>query len=113
MDQRLVPSDPLSFIQSCVERRQIRWTHHASMRLRQRSIRIETVLSAVESFEIIEEYREDKYLPSYLIRAAEEGVVFHFHGAVDVEGDNVRIVTVYVPDPQEWDPELRTRRVPE
>ena len=62
---------------------------------------------------MIEEYSEDKYLPSYLIRADRAGLVFHIHLAADVEGDNVRIVTAYLPNPHEWDPELRTRRIPE
>ena len=57
-----------------------------------------------------EEYPEDKYLPSFLVRAEHEKAVFHFQVATDVEGDNIRIVTVYVPDPEEWDPGFRVRK---
>jgi hypothetical protein len=32
--------------------------------------------------------------------------------AVDVEGNNVRVVTAYRPDPGEWGPDLKTRRSP-
>ena len=113
LDQRIVPKDPLAFIQSCVRRKQIRWTYHATMRFRQRVIGFEAVLDSVDSYEVIEEYSEDKYLPSYLIRAGQEGSIFHIHAAADLEGDNVRIVTAYVPNPQEWDTELRTRRMVE
>jgi len=67
------------------------------MRLRQRLITVQTVLDAVESYDLIEEYPGDKYLPSYLIRAEHGNTVFHMQIATDVEGDNVRIVTVYVP----------------
>jgi hypothetical protein len=35
---------------------------------------------------------------------------FHALFAVDVEGDNVRIVTAYHPDPNEWETDMRTRR---
>ena len=29
----------------------------------------------------------------------------------DVEGENIRIVTMYPPDPNEWDEGLRFRRI--
>jgi hypothetical protein len=30
--------------------------------------------------------------------------------AMDVEGDNARVVTAYRPDPDEWHDDLKTRR---
>jgi hypothetical protein len=36
--------------------------------------------------------------------------VFHAQIATDVEGDNIRIVTMYTPDPNEWGEGLRIRR---
>jgi hypothetical protein len=59
---------------------------------------------------VIEEYPEDKYLPSYLIRGEYEELVFHVHIATDVIEDNVRMVTAYVPDPSKWDANFRRRR---
>jgi hypothetical protein len=61
----------------------------------------------VESYEIVEAYPEDKYLPSYLILGSNE---FHVLFAVDWKGDNVRVGTAYRPDPTEWSPDLKTRR---
>jgi len=49
-------------------------------------------------------------LPSFLLRGEFEGRVFHAHVATDVEGENIRIVTMYTPDPKEWDEGLRFRR---
>jgi len=72
---------------------------------------VETVLGAVDTFEVIEEYPADRYLPSYLVRAVDpNGRVFHLHAAVDVRGDNIRIVTTYIPEPGEWDGDFRIRR---
>jgi hypothetical protein len=34
----------------------------------------------------------------------------HVLVAADIEGDNVRIITAYRPDPSEWEADLRTRR---
>jgi hypothetical protein len=68
------------------------------------------LVAAVNSFEIIENYPDDKYLPSFLLRAETAGVVFHVQAATDVQGNNVRIVTMYIPEPEEWDRDFRVRR---
>jgi len=69
------------------------------------------VLESVDSFELIESYPEDKYLPSYLIYAVHRKTqVIHILFAVDVVEDNVRVVTVYHPDTGQWRKDLKTRR---
>jgi hypothetical protein len=80
------------------------------MRLAGRFIPRETILAAVATYELVESYPEDKYLPSYLILARHAGEAFHVLFAVDVQGDNVRVVTAYRPEPGEWQPDLKTRR---
>lgn len=109
-DESRIPEDPLAFIARCIRERRIFWTYHVNMRFGQRPISREIILSAVDSFEIIEEYPEDKYLLSYLIRAEHERLVFHVHIATDIIGDNVRIVTAYIPDPGRWEDDFRRRR---
>ncbi len=108
--QRKVPDDPLTFIQQCIRSRRVLWTYHVNMRLHGRYITRREILEAVDNYEIIKEYPDDKYLPSYLVLAKHGGSVFHVLFATDVEDDNVRIVTAYHPNPKEWDPDLRTRR---
>jgi hypothetical protein len=108
--QRSVPENPLTFIKQCIEGKRIFWTYHVNMRLGIRPISRETILGAVDSFEIIEEYPDDKYLPSYLLKAIHGELVFHVQIATDVVLDNIRIVTAYKPDPAKWDREFRTRR---
>ena len=77
------------------------------MRLEGRHIARTEILEAVDSYSIVESYPEDKYLPSYLVLAGE---TFHVLFAVDIEGGNVRVVTAYRPDPNEWEPGFRVRR---
>jgi len=60
--------------------------------------------------EIIESYPEDKYLPSYLVWATSGAGPFHVLFAADVEGDNVRIVTAYRPNADEWESDLKSRK---
>jgi hypothetical protein len=80
------------------------------MRLEQRSLGSEMLIKAIDSLEIIESCPDDKYLPSFLVRGAAEGRVFHAQIATDVDARNVRIVTMYVPVSDEWDAGFRTRR---
>ena len=112
LPDRTLPADPLRFIQECVRDRQVLWTYHVNMRLRGRFIRRETVLDAVESYEIIEAYPTDKYLPSYLVLGRAVGEAFHVLIAADVEGRNVRVVTTYRPSASEWEDDWKTRRTP-
>lgn len=97
MADRKLPGDPLYFIQECVRNRRVLWTYHVNMRLKGRFIPREAVLNAVESYEIIEAYPGDKYLPSYLVLARSPRDVFHVLFAADLEGGNVRVVTTYRP----------------
>jgi len=82
------------------------------MRLRRRFIERTSILGAVDLFEVIESYPDDKYLPSYLVHARAGGTVFHVLFAADVAADNVRVVTAYRPDPRDWERDLKTRRKP-
>jgi hypothetical protein len=108
--ERKLPDDPLKFIRRCVIRGQVFWTYHVNMRLRGRFITRQAILQANERYEIIDEYPKDKYLPSYLVYAEYQGDIFHILFAVDLEGVNVRIVTAYRPNPEEWEEGFRTRR---
>jgi len=76
----------------------------------ERHISREAILFSVDTYEIIEEYPEDKYLPSYLIYAEYEEQVIHILIAVDIQGDSVTIVTTYKPTLNKWEPDFKTRR---
>jgi hypothetical protein len=84
------------------------------MRLAGRFIPRESILGVVETLELVKAYPDDKYFPSYLVLgradADADADALHVLVAVDVEGDNVRIVTAYRPDPAEWQDDLKTRR---
>lgn len=62
------------------------------------------------TYQLVEAYPDDKYFPSYLILARHGSDAFHVLFATDVEGDNVRVVTSYRPDPGEWQADLKARR---
>jgi len=109
-DKRLAPSDPIRFIQDCIRRGHVLWTYQVNMRLVGRFIPRTTILGAVETLELVEAYPEDKCLPSYLVLGGAGADALHVLVAVDVEGDNVRVVTAYRPDSSEWQDDWKTRR---
>jgi len=49
-------------------------------------------------------------LPSYLVWATSGGGPFHALFAADVDRDNVRIVTAYRPNADEWKSDLKSRK---
>ena len=105
----------LAFIRRCVREGQLLWTYHVNMRLRQRDIARRMVTESVDSYRIVEHYPQSqvsRYLPSYLIYAEHNGKAIHILFAVDTEGDTVRVITVYRPDPSEWEVGFLRRKKP-
>ncbi len=69
---RWLPDDPVRFIQDRIRQGRILWTYHVNMRLAERFISREAILAAVYSYELVESYPDDKYLPSYLLLSRRE-----------------------------------------
>ncbi len=103
-------NDALTFIKSCIKEGKVFWTYHVHMRLQGRYIAREQILAAVDTFEIIEDYPNDKYLPSCLVWAKAGNDIIHIHVALDREGANVRIITAYRPTSDKWAADLKRRR---
>jgi hypothetical protein len=80
------------------------------MRLQERRLTGAILVDAIDALEIIETYPHDKYLPSFLLRGEVPAFVFHVLVATDLEGDNIRVVTIYLPDSELWDETGRVRR---
>lgn len=99
----------IDFIKQCVKERRVRWSYHLNMRLKERFIPREMILNSVDNFEIIEEYPNDKYLPSCLIYSEYEGVKFHIQIALDFDDRSIVLVTAYKPSSDKWHKDLKTR----
>lgn len=104
--------DILEFIKSCIRGRRIYWTYHVNMRLKERFIHREEILTSADTYEIIEQYPEDKYLSSYLLCAKFKEKIIHLLIATDIENNNIRIVTAYEPTLEKWEKDFKTRRRP-
>ena len=82
-----IPAEPLAFIRACIAAGRVRWTYHVTMRLQERRLNSEVLRNAVATFEVIEAYVGDKYLPSYLVRGEVSEFVFPALVATDLAGD--------------------------
>jgi hypothetical protein len=60
------------------------------LRLAGRFIPRESTLAAVASYELVEAYPDDKYLPSYLILARHDRDIFHVLFAADETSNGAR-----------------------
>jgi len=108
--QHRLPENSLLFIQQCVRRHRLFWSYHVNMRMRARGIKRDQIIQAVDSFEIIEDYPDDKYLPSCLVFAlSSENRVMHCVIALDVAEENVRVVTAYYPSYEYWSKDMKKR----
>ncbi|MBF0397451.1 MAG: DUF4258 domain-containing protein [Desulfobacterales bacterium] len=110
MDNIIITPNPLEFIKRCVHQRKLLWTYHVNMRLKNRRISRDAIIESFPYYEIIEEYPNDKYFPSYLVYSKYKNIIFHVLFAIDVQGDNARIITAYLPNPDEWENNFKKRK---
>lgn len=85
------------------------FTNHVLERIRQREVTKRDLLNVIKTGEIIEQYPNDYPFPSCLILGIAEN---HnpLHIVCGLGKNKVWVVTVYIPDTEEWEDDLKTRR---
>lgn len=84
-------------------------TEHARIRLIERGIVINDVVSCIASGEIIKQYEDDKPFPSCLIL----GTSTHntpIHIVVSIDSEYIHLITAYYPDADKWESDFKTRK---
>jgi len=76
----------------------------------ERQISSEEVREALSLGEVIERYPYDTPYPSSLVSGIVGGRPLHVVAAHNEIVDELIVITVYRPDPQQWDNEFRRRR---
>jgi hypothetical protein len=74
---------------------------HTRKRMIERGLKINEVKEAIQNGIIIEEYTDDKPLPSYLIYGKTSNYR-HIHVVIGIDEEITAIITVYEPDPTKW-----------
>ena len=83
---------------------------HAVRRMFERGIRAEEVRAVIAAGETIERYPDDTPYPRRLILGWCGTRPLHVVAADHQEANEVIVVTVYEPDPAQWDASYRRRR---
>ena len=83
---------------------------HAVQRMFERKVSIRNVSRALQSGEIIEDYSSEMPEPSRLVLGFQGKRPFHVVTSENVDVNETTIITVYLPDPQQWTKDFRKRR---
>ncbi len=83
---------------------------HAVQRMFERNISAEDVRKVLSDGVVIEDYPDDMPYPSRLMLGWCEGRPIHVVVAINVEDNSIVVVTVYEPDPDQWDTNSSRRR---
>lgn len=83
---------------------------HAAQRMFEREISAKKVRQALETGETIEDYSSEMPEPSRLILGFQGKRPFHVVTSENPEINETTIVTVYIPDPEKWNKDSRSRR---
>lgn len=99
-----------SFLGQCVEYQALIFSSHAIQRMFSRRITQEEVRAVIACGEIIVEYPDDQPFPSYLLLDFVGNRPIHVVFSYDQETDTGYVVTAYIPDPDIWQSDFRTRK---
>lgn len=76
----------------------------------ERNISAKRVAQALRSGETIEDYSAEMPEPSRLVLGFQGKRPFHVVTSENVEMNEITIITVYLPDPQKWMKDFRSRK---
>ena len=83
---------------------------HAVQRMFERNISAKKVRQALETGETIEDYSTEMPEPSRLILGSQGKRPFHVVTSENPELNEITIITVYIPEPDKWRKDFKSRR---
>jgi hypothetical protein len=92
-----------------IQERNFQLTEHAFIRALERNLDIVKIIEYAESFEIIEDYPEDKYSHSSLLLCFCDGEPLHLQVTRSREM-KLKVITIYIPDEEKWWDNFRRRK---
>ncbi len=93
-----------------VKCQQVKFSGHAIQRMFERKISKSDVISIIASGETIAEYPDDNPYPSLLLFGFINERPVHIVVAVDQATGTCYVVTSYIPVPEQWADDYKTRR---
>lgn len=89
---------------------QVLFRVHAIHRMFQYSVSVEDVRQILLAGEVIQQYLEDRPFPSRLVLGWHGSRPIHVVAASNVDDRETIVITVYEPDPDQWEPDFRRKR---
>ena len=86
------------------------FSNHAVKQMFQRDISIEDIKIALNDFEIINNYSDDKPYPSKLIFSMVNNRPIHIVYSKNIDDNTIIIITVYEPNFDIWQKDFKTRK---
>jgi hypothetical protein len=83
---------------------------HAVQRMFEREISPVKVCKALEAEDMIEDYSSEMPEPSRLLMGFQGKRPFHVVTSENPEANEITVVTVYLPDPNKWKKDSRSRK---
>ncbi len=83
---------------------------HAIQRMFERGIPAKKVRQGLEAGDVIEDYSTEMPEPSRLILGFQGKRPFHVVASENTERNEVTVITVYIPDPDKWKKDFRSRK---
>ena len=83
-------------------------TQHSRKRFVERGIRLRDVRCAIDSGQIVEDYPDNFPYPSCLILGYSNGRPIHV--CASIHDNMIYVITAYIPDPQKWKSDWKTRK---
>lgn len=85
---------------------------HAIQRMFERRVSAEDVEQVLATGEMIEEYPEDRPYPSRLVLGTVDNRPLHVVAADNAVASETIIISVYEPEPRQWEAGFRRRKQP-
>ena len=86
------------------------FSQHAIQQMFKRNISVEQVKLTIIQGEEIKLYPDDKPYPSKLLLFIENDVPLHVVTAENVHNNEIIIITAYIPEPDIWTEDFKTKR---
>ena len=100
----------LNKLRSLASQGKIIWKRHALERILERELSRAIVLQVIANGELIEDYSEDRPLPSGLLLGWDGKRPVHVVVTLDSDEELVAVITAYEPATEHFEPDFRTRR---
>ena len=83
---------------------------HAVQRMFERNVTVKKVREALETGDVIEDYSSEMPEPSRLLLGFQGKRPFHVVTSENPAANELTVITVYLPDPNKWKKDFRSRR---